>query len=178
MDTLAKETMGLPVFICATNQQIISSGSTSHASHTSATDASSTTSSTDRSPTTSFFATATPTRSPVAPTFSSTAFSSSNSSVTSNNAERHQRRNTYTPPTFSPPERRESLLIEVLTKAADSVFGAEQGTGVQDGIWGAEDLEAGDRQKQEERKKEEKGKYQSFGDEGGFEGCWIDWGGN
>jgi hypothetical protein len=55
MDTLAKETMGLPIFICATNQQIISPGTSthsSHPSHTSTTNPSSTTLSTNPSPTT------------------------------------------------------------------------------------------------------------------------------
>jgi hypothetical protein len=66
-----------------------------------------------------------------------------------------------------------SCAVEVLTKAADSVFGAEQGTGVEGGIRGAEDLEAGDRQREGERKREENGKHQRFGDEGGFEG-WLD----
>jgi hypothetical protein len=66
-----------------------------------------------------------------------------------------------------------TYAVEVLTKAADSVFGAEQDTGVEGGIWGAEDLEAGGRQREGERKREENGKYQRFGDEGGFEG-WLD----
>jgi hypothetical protein len=66
-----------------------------------------------------------------------------------------------------------TYAVEVLTKAADSVFGVEQGTGVEGGIWGSEDLEAGDRQTEGEVKRENKGKYQRFGDEGGFEG-WLD----
>jgi hypothetical protein len=68
-----------------------------------------------------------------------------------------------------------------LTKAADSVFG-EQGQGVEEGIWGVEDLEAGERvregQGQREgdvgrRDREDKGKYTRFGGEGGFE-AWLD----
>jgi hypothetical protein len=64
--------------------------------------------------------------------------------------------------------------VEVWTKAADSVFGAESGQSVAEGgTWGAEDLEAGDRQRDTEGKREEKGRYQRFGDEGGCEG-WLD----
>jgi hypothetical protein len=198
MDTLAKETMGLPIFICATNQQIISSGTSTHSSSTSVTNPPFVSSTTPSPTTTSFFATSTPTRSPTSSTFSPT-FSSfpAVSTATNNSAERHQRRNTYTPPTFSVSTRRESLLsthrlsqvfdyastyaVGVLTKAADSVFG-EQGQGVEEGIWGVEDLEAGERvregQGQREgdvgrRDREDKGKYTRFGDEGGFEG-WLD----
>jgi hypothetical protein len=75
--------------------------------------------------------------------------------------------------------------VGVLTKAADSVFG-EQGQGVVEGIWGVEDLEAGEGQREERQGqgqgygqgqgqggREEKGRYVRFGDEGGCEG-WLD----
>jgi hypothetical protein len=65
-----------------------------------------------------------------------------------------------------------TCAVEVLTKAADSVFGAEERV-QEGGIWGTEDLEAGDRQRETEGKSEDKGRYQRFGDEGGFEG-WLD----
>ncbi|KEQ75638.1 hypothetical protein M436DRAFT_80041 [Aureobasidium namibiae CBS 147.97] len=191
--------MGLPIFICPTNHQIISSGGNpSHSSlrtpRTSTTDPSSTTtaldSSTHPSPTTSFFATATPTRSspttPTATSFPSTAATASDTVAT------QPRRNTYTPPTFSPSTaRRESLLsthrlsqafdfasalaVGVLAKAADSVYGGEgqqQQQGMLEGIWGEEDLEAGERQREKESR-DQQVRYARFGDEGAFEG-WLD----
>jgi hypothetical protein len=64
--------------------------------------------------------------------------------------------------------------VEVLSKAADSVFGAEagqtQGQGMEQDIWG-EDLEAGEAQR--EREKKDKARFARFGDEGGFDG-WLD----
>ncbi|KEQ63799.1 uncharacterized protein M437DRAFT_74370 [Aureobasidium melanogenum CBS 110374] len=194
MDTLAKETMGLPIFICPTNHQIISSGSGS-SNTTSSTStimrfsdadlaaASPPTSptSTQYSPTTSFFATATATRSPTAIAFPSILPSAS---TTSTNRDTRRNTYTYTPPTFSPDHRRESLLSthrlsaafdfassfasEVLSKAADQVFGNEEGRAAEAGmqLWG-EDLEAG------ERENKEKGRYSRFGEEGAFE-SWLD----
>lgn len=61
--------------------------------------------------------------------------------------------------------------MEVLSKAADSVFGEQtQGGMAQEGIWG-EDLEAGEAQRERERK--DKARFARFGDEGGFDG-WLD----
>lgn len=66
-----------------------------------------------------------------------------------------------------------SLAVGVLTKAADSVFGeGQQQQDTQQDIWGDEDLESGDRQREKERR--EKARFARFGDEeGGFEG-WLD----
>ena len=63
----------------------------------------------------------------------------------------------------------------MLTKAADSVFGAEGGsdttTARDQGDWGDEDLESGEREREKQRK--EKLRYVRFCDEGGFDG-WLD----
>lgn len=60
----------------------------------------------------------------------------------------------------------------VLAKAADSVFGESPGQGMAEGgIWGEEDLESGEREREKERK--EKARFARFGDEGGFDG-WLD----
>lgn len=59
----------------------------------------------------------------------------------------------------------------MLSKAADSVFGsdgAEQGGLMQEGIW-SEDLEAGERERGREKKKD-KLRFARVGDEGGFDG--------
>ncbi|KEQ80542.1 hypothetical protein M438DRAFT_109372 [Aureobasidium pullulans EXF-150] len=208
MDSLAKETMGLPIFICPTNNQIISSGpptqqqhkpkSSLHPSSPETSTANSTAydsnnnipaspTSSQISPTTaSFFATASATRSPPSPPFSplSTKRPRLERTTTSETGTeiREARRNTYTPPTFSP--RRESLLstkrlsqvfdyasgvVEgALKTVGESVFGEERG--VREEVW-RDDLENGDMN----RKEEEQGgsRYRRFGEEGGFDG-WLD----
>ncbi|TIA24347.1 hypothetical protein D6C81_02464, partial [Aureobasidium pullulans] len=120
--------MGLPIFICPTNNQIISSGPATqqqhkltpslHSSSPETSTANSTAydsnnnipappTSSQISPTTaSFFATASATRSPPSPPFSplSTKRPRLERTTTSETGTeiREARRNTYTPPTFSP----------------------------------------------------------------------------
>lgn len=64
----------------------------------------------------------------------------------------------------------------MLSKAADSVFGydgAEQGGLMQEGIW-SEDLEAGEREREGERKKRISLGLRGLGMRGGLMGGWID----
>lgn len=64
-----------------------------------------------------------------------------------------------------------TFASEVLSKAADQVFGNEE-TRTEAGMLWNEDLEAGERQREKERK-EKGGRYSRFGEEGAFE-SWLD----